>query len=173
MSDELPPPFDQVTPRGASDELRARVLAALNRELAPQGETVAPPELAAMGATAGLSSSALPCPASVVSRRRSRTLETFSARAVAASLLIGIGLQAWQWRLERQIEASYYGPKPMPSAVADLVRAVESVTDKQTGRLIGERLMAGTRPFGRRTRHDQDGAADFQGITTYQVSSLP
>jgi hypothetical protein len=38
-----------------------------------------------------------------------------------------------------------FGPEPLPAPVAELVETVESVTDAETGRWVGERLALGRR----------------------------
>jgi hypothetical protein len=172
MNDELPHPFSEVTPRQAPHSLRTRVLAAVDEALSAT-ESCTSGFSAPLGATAGLSSSAVPCPAAAVGPTRHVSFEKLSALAVAAGLLVGIGLQAWQWRLEKRIEALYVD-KPMPRALADVVRAVESVTDKETARRFAEQLTAmNATPSVREKKFDDDHSFYWQGLTTYQSRSIP
>ena len=140
MNDELPEIFGRVTPRGAPAELRARVLAAVDHQLA--GNSFAPAGLCATGlsssadalcATASLPSSAARAPARP---RWEHILEI----AVAASLLLGVGMNLWQWRTYDDWQARVYGPRPVSAAIAELAATVESVTDAQTAQAVVERF---------------------------------
>jgi hypothetical protein len=133
MNDEPPEIFARVTPRGAPSELRARVLSAVDRQLADKSDASADP---ASGAIAGLSSSA--CRAQAGSRWE-RVLEI----AVAASLVVGVGSNLWQWRRYDEWQARVYGPPPISAAIAELAATVESVTDAQTAQAVVERFSAG------------------------------
>ncbi len=130
MNDEPPEIFDRVTPRGAPAELRARVLAVVDRQLADQLDASDDPVSCA---TAGLSSSACRAPAGP---RWERIVEI----VVAASLLLGVGMNVWQQRADEAWQARVFGPPPVPRAIADLAQAVASVTDAQTGQWVQQRL---------------------------------
>jgi len=60
--------------------------------------------------------------------------------AVAASLLLGIGLSVWQQRAEEAWQVRVYGRPPVSRAIADVAQDVASVTDEQTGKWVQQRL---------------------------------
>jgi len=62
--------------------------------------------------------------------------------AVAASILLGIVLNVWAVRVDRQCQARLYGPRPVPRQIADLTETVASVTDAETGRRLERQLAA-------------------------------
>jgi hypothetical protein len=77
-------------------------------------------------------------------RPRSRRRRWVSA-ALAASLLLAVGLnfavdQAQQTRL-----AALYGPEPVPQPLADVTRAVEEVADARTAAWFRQELLAAAR----------------------------
>ena len=106
MTDELPAPFNRLAPRAAPPELRGRVLAAVERELA--------------GARAPRS------------RRWQRAFEL----SVAACLALGIGLNVWQSRAEEAWHARVYGTASLPRGLANVSDSVESITDAKTARSV-------------------------------------
>jgi hypothetical protein len=124
MNDEPPEIFARVTPRGAPAELRARVLSAVDGQLADQS-----------CATAGLSSSADRAPARP---RWERILEI----AVAASLLLGIGLNAWQWRSDVEPKSRFDDASPILAGISDLSETIALVTDQQTAQTFVEQYLA-------------------------------
>jgi hypothetical protein len=113
MSEDIERRLDHVIPRGAPPELRARVLAAVADELRARP---APP--------ASLLRSLRP------------------AIAVAASVLVGLGLNLWvNDRLDRRL-AIVLGPPPPRRQVAEIADDVASITDPATGRWVYQRLAA-------------------------------
>ena len=85
------------------------------------------------------------------------------AGAIAASLLLGVGLNVWQRRAEEAWQARVFGPRPISRELSDVVQAVASVTDAQTGQWLQQRLSQ-SRP-GPSLAHshpiDQRQAQDF------------
>jgi hypothetical protein len=91
---------------------------------------------------------------------------------VAAGLLVGIGLQYWQWRFDRRIDA-LFGPPALPSSLADTLQAVESVAGRGGGRWLRERHAISTaRSPWRRDHETQPLPWPVATSTLYQVSSL-
>jgi hypothetical protein len=75
-----------------------------------------------------------------LNRRKKPRWERMFERSVAASLLIAVGLACWRTRADEQWQARVFGPPAVPSAIAEVAKAVASVTDEQTGRWFQERL---------------------------------
>ncbi len=124
MNDELPPVFQRLTPCPAPSELRERVLAAVDRRLADPSPAI----------------TVLPGNGS----RRVAPWERAAELMVAACLLLGVGMNAWQWRSEPAWQARVYGAPVVSDAVAALSEAVASVTDSQVARAVIERLPKST-----------------------------
>ena len=76
-----------------------------------------------------------------LARRPAANWASRAAWAVAALLLIGIGLNMWAYRADRERLARYFAPRP-PQAVLDVADAVESVTDRRTRDLVQQQLEA-------------------------------
>ena len=174
MTDQRLNEFDGLTPCPAPPRLRACVLAVVDRQLAESGfmlpaatPGLSDPVVLLPGATAGLPSSVLPASPCPKSSRTRFSLEKLSAWTVAAALLVGIGLCAWQQRVDARLEA-LYGPSPVPADVADLIRSVESVSGPGSGSWIAERLLASK---SQRVRKNNSPQESF--ITTFQLSSMP
>ena len=159
MTDEHLSEFDGLTPCPAPPQLRASVLAAIDRELSES-------PLLVPGATAGLPSSVLPASPCPKSRSTRPSLEKLSAWTVAAALLVGIGLCAWQRSVVDARLAAAFGPATQSSAIKQLVRDVESTSGPGTGRWLSERLLA------LKSRHERSRQPD-DPITTYPLSTLP
>ena len=64
-----------------------------------------------------------------------------AAWAVAALLLVGICLNIWAYRADRQRLAKYFDKQPS-QAVLDVADAIESVTDRPTRELVQAQLEA-------------------------------
>ncbi|MBI3838192.1 MAG: hypothetical protein HY288_09710 [Planctomycetia bacterium] len=77
-----------------------------------------------------------------LNRRKKPRWERMFERSVAASLLIAVGLACWRTRADEQWKARVYGPRPVPSSIAEVAQAVASVTDQETGRWVREQLSA-------------------------------
>ena len=65
-----------------------------------------------------------------------------SALAVAASILVGIALNVWASRSAERRLAQVLGPPPVSKRATELAKAVEVVTDAQTGEWAYRRLAA-------------------------------
>jgi hypothetical protein len=187
MTDERLNDFDDLTPCPAPPRLRAGVLAAVDRRLSessfmPPGVTAGlsdptvlmpsataglpDPQVLMPGATAGSSSSVLPVSACTYSSPPHLSLEKLSACTVAAALLIGIGLCAWQRQVVDARLAATFGPAPVSTTITELVRDVESTSGPGTGRWLSERLLAS------KSRHERPHRPG-EPITTYPLSTLP
>jgi len=165
--------FDDVTPCPAPPRLRASVLASVDRQLSesgfvPPGATagLSNPDVLIPGATAGLPSSVPPASACTNFTPPHLSLEKISAWTVAAALLVGIGLCAWQRQVVDARLATAFGPPPQSSTIVELVREIESTSGPGTGRWLSERLLA---LKSRDERPHQPG----EPITTYPLSTLP
>ena len=66
--------------------------------------------------------------------------ERWCGLAVAAGLLLGLGLNAWVVQAQEQRLARLYGPRPVPQQIVELARAVESVTDAETAQRVQQQL---------------------------------
>jgi hypothetical protein len=75
-------------------------------------------------------------------RRAKPRWERIFELSVAASVLIAVGLVLWRQRAEAPWQARVYGPRAVPSEIAEVAKAVASVTDEETGRWIQEQLSA-------------------------------
>jgi hypothetical protein len=64
------------------------------------------------------------------------------AGAVAAGLLLGVGLNVWVIRTTEARLARLYGPPTVPQPIVAVAEAVESVTDAETARWVQQRLFA-------------------------------
>jgi hypothetical protein len=146
MNDELPPIFGKLTPRPAPSELRERVLTAVDEQLSISSgaSDTNPTRQRGSEPTRSLISPSL--------ARRVSGWERVAELFVAASLVIGVSWNAWQWRELQGWQAKMFGVPAVSSAVVDLGDAVASVTDADVGRSIVER-------FGHSTAHTTDEAA--------------
>jgi hypothetical protein len=174
MTDERLPEIDVLTPCPAPPRLRASVLAAVDRQLTESasdlpGATAGSSDLQVFipGATAGLSSSVLPASSCPNSHPTRRSLEKLSAWTVAAALLVGIGLCAWQQQVSARLEA-LYGPASVRADIAELIRSVESVSGPGSGQWIAERMLVSKSMHFRKNTSPQEPF-----ITTFQLSSVP
>ncbi len=111
--DDVEQRLSQLTPRGARPELRGQVLEKLASEL--ENFATAPKEFG--------------------SPRLRR-----SAWAVAASLLLGIGLNVWADKASERHLARLFGPPPISKQAMEIANAVEKITDAETGRWVYQRL---------------------------------
>ena len=165
--------FDGLTPCPAPPRLRADVLAAVDRELAESGlmlsgatAGLSDPQLPMPGATAGSSSSVLPASPCQQSNRTLPSFEKLSAWTVAAALLVGIGLCAWERSVVDARLAAAFGPPPQLSAITELVRTIESANGPGSGRWLSERLLA------LKSRRERSHQPD-DPITTFPMSTQP
>ena len=96
MNHEWPDEFARLTPRNAPDDLRERVLAAVNEELASPASTNA------------------------ASKRRKPSWERALELATAASLALGIGLHVWQSQHDAAWREQVFGrPNEVGAIAAD------------------------------------------------------
>jgi hypothetical protein len=65
-----------------------------------------------------------------------------SALAVAALLLLGIGMNVWASKAAERRLAQLFGPPPPSRPAMELAAAVEKATDAQTARWVYQRLAA-------------------------------
>jgi hypothetical protein len=125
-------------PRGAGAELRPRVLAAVEQELAAQGGWHVP-ELAKGVPSTGKHALRDPqagAPAQGVPPTTVRHVSRRAAIAVAAALVMGIAVNvAVDWRAEQRM-AQLVGPAPVPRQIRELARDVEQVADAQTAKWV-------------------------------------
>jgi hypothetical protein len=75
-------------------------------------------------------------------RRRKPRWERYFERSVAATVLIAIGLTCWRSWPAGAPPAPRFARMPPPESIADVAKAVASVTDEQTGRWVQEQLSA-------------------------------
>lgn len=118
MSDRVDEVLGRLTPRGPDASLRDRVLAAVEEELAGT-------DIAAMRA---------------VSRHRSREGRLLAATAAAVALAVGLNFAVAA--RDDALEARLFGPAPTPRSIAEIVDAVESVTDRETAQRVRQQLIA-------------------------------
>jgi hypothetical protein len=64
----------------------------------------------------------------------------WSALAVAASLLAGIGLNVWVSRASERHLARLFGPPPISKRAMEVANDVAKITDAETGRWVYQRL---------------------------------
>jgi hypothetical protein len=173
--EEMEQRLGRLTPRGVRPELRGRVLDAMTHELRacntePLIHRMWPKFLASgchserseESAISGEKREILRCAQN--DRDRQETLPCLirhddarwlrrAAMAVAASLLLGVALNVWVSRSSERRLAQLFGPPPVSREAMELAKAVEQVTDAQTGRWFYERLTARSEP--------RDGVADY------------
>ena len=65
--------------------------------------------------------------------------------AVAVSIVLAVALNAWVVGASNRRRAALYGPKPVPTEIAEICRSIESVTDAETGQWIERQLAAAWR----------------------------
>jgi hypothetical protein len=63
-----------------------------------------------------------------------------AAMAVAASLLLGIGLNVWASRASERRLAQLFGPPPISKRAMEIATDIETITDAETGRWVYSRL---------------------------------
>ncbi len=119
MSDRVDEMLDRLTPRGPDATLRDRVLAAVEQELAGTDTAATRP---------------------AVSRRRSREGRLLAATAAAVALAVGLNFAVAA--RDDALEARLFGPAPTPRSIAEIVDAVESVTDRETAQRVRQQLIA-------------------------------
>lgn len=171
MNDDIETILNQLTPRGAGPELRARVLDAVAERLGAAGSVCTHDREESCGAgfqpvtehgqdgratRNDANTFAVPDPSCAVgslpalARRR---WDRWAVAAVAALLLLGVGLNFWVARTGQAQLAAIYGPQPVPRYIADIADTIASVTDAETGRRVREQLLA-AQPSRRITPED-------------------
>jgi hypothetical protein len=63
-----------------------------------------------------------------------------AAAAVAASLLLGIGLNVWVSKESERRLAELFGPPPVSRRAMEIAESIERITDAETGRWVYRRL---------------------------------
>ena len=106
MTSELPDEFARLTPQKAPAELRQRVLAAVDEELA------------------------LPTSVNAASKRRKPRWERALELATAASVALGIGMHVWQSQHDAAWREQVFGRPTETNAIAD------DQSDKPTPRAV-------------------------------------
>jgi hypothetical protein len=151
MSANVERRLSQLTPRGMQPDLRAQVLEAVAKELQEaNGETLAPGQQKGTEEVVG---SACSIDELLLRQPPPSPWLRHAAMAVAASLLLGVGLNIWASKESEQQFARIYGPAPISKPAMEIATAVGAITDAQTGQWVYNRL-ATPRPFG-------DGAAAY------------
>jgi hypothetical protein len=69
-----------------------------------------------------------------------------AATAVAASLLLGIGLNIWAAKASEQRLARLFGPPPISKQAMEIAKDVEKITDAQTGQWVYRQLAMPRKP---------------------------
>ncbi len=77
-----------------------------------------------------------------LTRRTKPRWERAIELAVAASVVLGIGLNVWQVQSAEAWQLRVFGPAPVPAPVTEVAGMAASVTDPATGKLIEERLLS-------------------------------
>ena len=127
MNDDVEQRLGRLTPRGVRPELREQVLGAVESEL-HEGTAVQ----AAAPTQSHCEPSLDEAPPSPWLRR--------AAMAVAASLLLGIGLNVWVSKASERHLAELFGPPPISKGAMEIAKDVEAITDAETGQWVYRRL---------------------------------
>jgi hypothetical protein len=123
MNDDVEERLAKLTIRGTPPELRERVLAAVASELAhPSVKPLA------------------------VSQPTDSPWLRRAAITVAASLLLGIGLNVWATKASEQRLARLFGPPPISQQAMEIAEDVEKITDAQTGQWVYRQLAMPRKP---------------------------
>jgi len=77
-----------------------------------------------------------------LARRKKPVWERALEVGVAASLVIGVGLNVWQWQADKRWQAGVHGPLPATAEHQDLIDVVASVTDEATAQMLVDRLVS-------------------------------
>lgn len=118
MSDRVDEILSRLSPRGPDTSLRDRVLDVVDEELVRDTSTMRP----------------------AASQRRSR--EGRLLAATAAAVVLAVGLNFAVAARNDALEARLFGPAPTPRSIAEIVDAVESVTDRETAHRVRQQLIA-------------------------------
>jgi hypothetical protein len=176
MNDDIEQRLDRLTLRGVRPELRTQVLGAVAEELesrvgqANRSPTVSGDDNEHTAAcvpllgtsSAGRKRSERHClfqAVAHVNEECAPAADTDSpwlrraAMAVAASLLLGVGLNVWASKSSECHLAQLFGPPPISKQAMEIAKAVEQITDAQTGQWVYRRLAP--------PRHSGDGAAAY------------
>jgi hypothetical protein len=60
--------------------------------------------------------------------------------AVAASFVLGVGLNVWQQRAEQDWQLRVFGPRPVQRDISEMAEAIASVTDAKRGKWMQQKL---------------------------------
>ena len=75
-----------------------------------------------------------------LARRTRSRWELVLECTVAASFVLGVGLNVWQQQADEAWQVRVYGPRPVSQSIVEASQAVTSVTDVETGHWIQQRL---------------------------------
>ncbi len=94
--------------------------------------------------------------ATVVAELRADTTSPWlrrSALVMAASIVLGIGLNIWATKASERRLAQLFGPPPVSQRAMEIAKDIERITDAQTGQWVYRQLTAG--------RENRDARADY------------
>jgi len=87
--------------------------------------------------------------------------------AVAASLLMSLALNIWVSKSADRRMARLYGPRPVPKAIAEIVDAVASVTDAETGQRLQRQLLVA---WDSRPARSEQGIAEYRRMVNELIA---
>ena len=131
MNDDIEQRLSHLTPRGLRPDLRGQVLGAVASELDSEsrvGQAQRSPTTSGDKTCRMPDSVSRQPPPSPWLRR--------AALAVAASLLLGIGLNLWASQASERRLAQLFGPPPVSKAAMEIAQDIEKSTDVQTGQWV-------------------------------------
>jgi hypothetical protein len=150
MNDDVEERLAKLTIRGAPRQLRDQILAAVAGEL--RGSQSVP----LLGTSSDVSNTCgRHCLFQAVAHANETCMSTTNtdsrwlrraAMAVAASLLLGIGLNIWAARASEQRLARIFGPPPISQQAMEIAKDVEKITDAQTGQWVYRQLATPRKP---------------------------
>jgi hypothetical protein len=132
MNDDVEQRLDRLTPRGVRPELREQVLGAVENELTKGTEEV-------VGETWRIMDNVLRQPPPSPWLRR-------ASMAVAASLLLGVGLNLWATQASENRLAQLFGPPPISMRAMEIANDVERIADAKTGQWVYRQLTVPRQP---------------------------
>lgn len=135
MSDDVEEQLGRLTPRGVRLELRSQVLGAVLAHL----------QTATRGTEEVVGKAESVCGVSLRQPPPSPWLRR-AAAAVAASLLVGIGLNVWVNKESARRLAELFGPPPISKGAMEIAEDVQTMTDARTGQWVYGRLAVPTSP---------------------------
>jgi hypothetical protein len=163
MNDDVEQRLDRLTPRGVRPELRDVVLGAVAAELQSNNSATTnptfgvpllrrssgrPEELPSTACKQAVAHSEFQGGGRIIADTTIPDSPWFrrAAMAVAASLLLGIGLNVWVSKTSTRRLAQFFGPPPISKQALEIAKDVEKITDAETGRWIYSRLTITCQP---------------------------